>query len=555
RARGAARIHLLTRNAGGGAARAVAADLGNRVIILPVADTKDGFLATHSLVASVLALLLASDLASAHPLGEALRAAMIDKVRDRLSQSTRDVVQAQLANVRSDDVLLLIADPQLRAIAELIETSVWEAALCPVQRTDLRNFAHGRHTWLHHRGERTVILGLVSDDGRDIWERANTFLPETLRRHVFDFGGAGRLSTAIGIIEGLVMVEAIGVATGIDPGKPGIGEFGRGLYEEDGLLSLARQLNPAVRHKRAAALERDNVGDGRTCVRMACLARREALAQARVGAIIFDYDGTIISDYERFGHPRSAIVDELIRLDALGVRIAIATGRGGSGGKALRDVLPVAMHDRVLIGYYNGAYIQPLNVDIEVVRPATDPHLAQSFAWLESHPELFSGAFGGRFSDVQISIKLDNFADRLAFQAALADCPPVASGSVRFKRSGHSVDFFATGTSKLSVVDRVRQALPDDAAILCVGDSGGRDGNDNELLSHVHGISVGTVCDRHDGCWTLFGKSLIGPEALLRLLQAVKRDGDRCVRMDMTSLGLDSFAEMSTNREHDDPSV
>lgn len=555
RARGAGRIHLLTRNAEGLAARAVGADLINRVTILPVAETKDGFLATHSLVASVLALLLASDLASANPLDDAIRAAMVNKVRERLSRSSRQAVQTQLANVRGDDVLLLIADPQLRAVAELIETSAWEAALCPVQRTDLRNFAHGRHTWLHHRGDRTVILALVSDNGRDIWEGADALLPEALWRHVFDFGNAGRFSTAIGIIEGLVIVEAIGAATGIDPGKPGIGEFGRGLYDEDGLLSLARQLNPAVRQKRAAALERDNVGDERTCVRTAYLARREALAQARVGAIIFDYDGTIISDNERFGHPRSAIVDELIRLDALGVRIAIATGRGGSSGKALRDVLPTAMHARVLIGYYNGAYIQPLDVDIEVERPATDPHLAQAFAWLESHSELFSGAFGGRFSDVQISINLDNFADRLAFPAALAYCPPIASGTVRFKRSGHSVDFFAAGTSKLSVVDHLRQGLRDDAAILCVGDSGGREGNDNELLSHVHGISVGTVCDRHDGCWTLFGKSLIGPEALLCLLQALKRVGDGCVRMDMASLGLDSFAEMGTNREHDDPSV
>jgi hypothetical protein len=213
------------------------------------------------------------------------------------------------------------------------------------------------------------------------------------------------------------------------------------------------------------------------------------------------------------------------------------------------------MHDRVLIGYYNGAYLQPLSVDIEVERPATDPELAQCFAWLESHSELFSGAFGGRFSNVQISIKLDTVIDPLAFQAALGDCPPIASGAVRFKRSGHSIDFFADGTSKLIVVDRVRQTLADDAAILCVGDSGGREGNDSELLSHVHGISVGTVCDRYDGCWTLFGKTLGGPEALLRLLQALKRNGDGCVRVDIPSLGLDSFAEMSANGERDGSSV
>ncbi|MFC3711212.1 HAD hydrolase family protein [Sphingoaurantiacus capsulatus] len=555
RARGAAQIHLLTRNPSGTAAQLLAADPRNTVVGFPVADAKDGFLATHSLFGSVLALLFASDLVSVDPLGEALGAAVIGRVRELLRPSNRQAVQAQFADLRSDDLLLLVADPQLRAIAELIETSVWEAALCPIQRTDLRNFAHGRHTWIHHRGERTIILGLVSEDGADIWERADTFLPPALRRHVFTFGNAGRMRMAAGIIQGLIIVEAIGVATGIDPGKPGIGDFGRKLYEDDGLLALARQFGPAVRHKRAAALEHDDVSEERFCIRAASAERRETLAAAQIGAIVFDYDGTLISDDERFGHPRAAIISELVRLNALGVKIAFATGRGGSGGKALRAVLPAEMHDHVLIGYYNGAYVRQLSVDIEVDRPPSDPDLAQTLSWLESRPDLFLGAFGGRFSDVQISVKLDNLADRLAFPVALTDCPPIASGTIRFRRSGHSIDFFAASTSKLSVVDRLRQTLPDGAAIFCIGDSGARDGNDNELLSHAHGISVGTVCDRRDGCWTLFGKELTGPEALMRLLQAVKREDDGRVRMDVLSLGLDSFAEMSTKREHNDPAA
>lgn len=552
RARGATRIHLLTRNVDGAAARAVSADPRDTVNSIPVADAKDGFLATHSLIGSVLALLFASDLASSDPLGGPLGAVVIDSLRDRLHPSARQAMQERLAGLRSEDVLLLIADPQLRAVAELIETSAWEAALCPVQRTDLRNFAHGRHTWPHHRSERTVILGLVSDDGREIWKRASALLPETLRRHVFDFGNAGRMRTAVGIVEGLVVVEAIGMATGIDPGKPGIGDFGRSLYEENGLLTLSRQLGPAARHKRAVALEHDDVGDEQLPVWAGGAARRDALAQAMIGAIVFDYDGTIISDDERFGHPRAAIVDEIVRVDKLGVRIAIASGRGGSGGKALRAVLPLEMHERVLVGYYNGAYVQPLSTDIEVLRPAIDPDLAGAFAWMQAHPGLFADGSVGRFSDVQISIRLDDLADRSSIQRILAECPSIASGTVRFKRSGHSIDLFAAGTSKLSVVDHLRQALPDGAAILRIGDSGGRDGNDNELLSHAHGISVGTVCHRRDGCWTLFGKTLTGPSALLRLLQAVKRHEDGCVRMDVTSLGLDSFAEMSSNKEHDE---
>ena len=543
RARGAAHIHLLTRNAAGAAARLIAADTRNTMITIPVAEPKDGFLATHSLIGSVLALLFASDLLTIAPQGDALRERAVADLEAVLGPAFREDVRAQLTNLCSDDVVLLIADPQLRAVAELIETSIWEAALCAVQRTDPRNFAHGRHAWLQHRGERTSILALVAQDGREIWERAEALLPAAVQRHMFDLGDAGRLSCAIGIAKGLVVIEAIGTATGIDPGKPGIGDFGRALYDEDGLLELARQLGPCVRHKRAAAFERDDAAGGRGCVRVAYAERLTSLAQAKIGAIIFDYDGTIISDDERFGQPRQAIVDELLRLDALGVRLAIATGRGGSGGKALRAVLPASMHQRIIVGYYNGAYVQPLSVDIEAVRPPIDSLLAETFAWLKSRPDLFSGAFGGRFSNVQISVQLGNVADQSGFPAALADCPAIASGAVQFKRSGHSIDFFAAGTSKLSVFERMRAAVPGDTAILCLGDSGGRDGNDNELLSHTHGLSVGTVCDRHDGCWALFGNRLTGPEALLRLLQAVKRDGDGCVRMDVATLGLDSFAK------------
>jgi fructoselysine-6-P-deglycase FrlB-like protein/hydroxymethylpyrimidine pyrophosphatase-like HAD family hydrolase len=543
RARGAARIILLTRNAAGAAAVAIAADPASAVITVPVADPKDGFLATHSLVGSVFALLFASDIVSAQAQGQELRLRAIADIDAALDPAVRESVRTRFANLRSDDVLLLIADPQIRVVAELIETSLWETALCAVQRTDLRNFAHGRHAWLHHRADKTVVLALSTDDGREVWERADALLPPSLRRHVADFGNAGRLRSAIGIIEGLVIVEAIGAATGIDPGKPGIGDFGRSLYEEAGLLDLARQLNPSVRHKRAASLERDDILAAQGCVRAASIARRTELGQRHIGAIIFDYDGTIISDEERFGQPRQAIIDELVRLDALGVRLAIATGRGGSGGKALRGALPAELHERITMGYYNGAYVQPLSVDIEVVRPQTDPALAETFAWLKSHPELFLNGSGGRFSDVQISIKLEDLVDRPGLPAILADCAPIASGAVRYKRSGHSIDFFAAGTSKLTVVYQVRASLPDDAAVICVGDSGGRDGNDHELLSHAHGISVGTVCDRHDGCWSLFGNTLTGPQALLRILQAVKRDGDGSVRMDMSMLRLDSFAK------------
>lgn len=541
RARSAGRIFIVTRNPAGAAASG-AAGLAARVLTVPVTEMKDGFLATHSLLASVLALLLASDKACADPVGEPLTLGVRPLLAAILSATARASWAEKLASLRRDDLLLLICDPQLKTVGELIETSAWEASLCAVQRTDMRNFAHGRHSWLHHRAAQTIVLGLVGHDTQEMWQAIASRLPPAARQIGFALGDTGRLANAIGIVEALTIVEAMGGAVDIDPGRPGIDDFGRALYHDNRLLALSRRLASSTRQKRAALLARDD-GSAAGSICTAAAEWRTRLLDSPVGAIILDYDGTIISDEERYGAPRAQICDELIRLAGLGVRLGIATGRGGSGGKALRGALPAELHDAIIIGYYNGAYVQTLSVNIEANPAPKDDALAETFAWLQAHPELFSNGVGGRFSNVQISIKLDDLADCTALPAALQACPAIARGAVKYALSGHSVDFVTAATSKRSVFDRLRRDVAADAAILCIGDSGARGGNDNELLSHPHGISVGTVCGRSDGCWSLFGKELTGPEALLKILQAMKPDVQGRVVIEEAMLGLDKSAQ------------
>ena len=543
-------LSIVTRSPDGATALAATGDPRNRLFVVPVAESKDGFLATHSLVATIVALLYASDAASDDPVGDALEPFVRDSMATYLGKDFRSAIHANFASITREDLLLLIVDPQLRPVAELIETSLWEASLCAVQRTDVRNFAHGRHSWIHHRPERSFLLGLATNESLPLWHRIADRLTQ-IRTEVSVAADGGRYSNAMGVVQALVLVEAIGAAVGIDPAKPGIGDFGRALYEDAALLDVARSLGPAIRQKRAALLARDDIGVAGHCVRSREEERRRELADAKIGGLILDYDGTIITDAERYGVPRAEIASELVRLDASGVKIGIATGRGGSGGKALRDVLPADLHPRIIIGYYNGAYAVPLNVDIEREPPPADPCLEETFAWFNAHPDLFCGSFGGRFSNVQISIKLENLADMTSFPVALADCPPIESGAVRFAFSGHSIDFFASATSKTRVRDMLRSSLGEEMSIVCAGDSGARSGNDHEMLTHPVGISVGTVCGRPEGCWSLYGKRVTGPEALLRLLTAMKPDVQGIVRIDVQSLRLDSFVEMSTNREHD----
>src|SRR3546814_1986828 len=79
---------------------------------------------------------------------------------------------------------------------------------------------------------RSMVLGLVGKDGLPLWHAVAARLPD-IRVETLMQADGGRYSNAVGIVQGLVLVEAIGKAVGVDPGKPGIGEFGRALRSEE----------------------------------------------------------------------------------------------------------------------------------------------------------------------------------------------------------------------------------------------------------------------------------------------------------------------------------
>ena len=538
-ARGARQIHVLTRRIDAPTMLGATETANLAVHVIPVASEKDSFLATHSLVGSVAALLLASNLASSDEVAD-FASRFRDAVKKVLNPVNRDRLRHTVATIRRNDLLLIVTDPQLAPVSVLIETSAWEASLCPVQATDFRNFAHGRHSWLHHRAPDTFILSLFGHDSANGWERTRALLPEGLRWAEIEFGNCGRFRNALGIVEGLVLIDAIGAAVGIDPGKPGIGDFGRPLYEDNSLDQLSQRMGSSLRQKRSARLERDDPECTALCVYSAEDERLNRFAKAKIGGVVLDYDGTIVDTAKRSDPPAAEIINELIRLHRAGVRVSIATGRGGSAGESLRGVLPDEIHSQLLVGYYNGGYIRTLDVDIQSDPPADHPGIVETAAWLAARNDLFSPSFGGEHSHVQISLHMSRLRDPGGFESALSACPPIAAGSVRLRRSGHSFDIVPLHSSKCSVADRVGDELPADVVILRVGDQGSRIGNDHEMLTHPFGISVQEVCGRDDGSWSLFGTELMGPDALLRLLKALKPDGNQCVYIDMVSLGWTS---------------
>jgi len=223
--RRAGSLSIVTRNPDG-AAIGIVSRGGGGAYVVPVAEAKDSYLATHSLLSTVSALLLASDGASADPRGrETLLDALLSGILSMREPASRTGLGEMVSGLTRCHTVVVATDPLLRPAAVLLDTSIWETSLCHVQTTDFRNLAHGRHAWLHHRADETLILAITGVESRRIWSAIEAALPNAPRRFVLDRGAGGRLDNALAIIDGLGIVEAIGTVVGIDPGKPGIGEW------------------------------------------------------------------------------------------------------------------------------------------------------------------------------------------------------------------------------------------------------------------------------------------------------------------------------------------
>lgn len=531
------RIVLVTTNTEG-AVTVLAQDAGDDVHVLPVADRKDGFLATHSMMAMVTALLTAFDAAVTGAWDR--RDRLIGELAEGAAY-TRQVSarSGEPVPFRRDDTVIILHDAFTRAVAVLLETSLWETGIAPVQRTDFRNFAHGRHVWMAKHLDRTLVAALTTLDTRPAWSAIGEALPPRLRKLNLDFGQGGRLRVAKGIASGLHLIADLGVAVGIDPGRPGRGDFAEAVYGSRALDDLAKAMTPQVRQKLRARLAVDAAEDrqdGSLCV--AAPSRLTSLRDAEFDAIVLDYDGTLVVTDRRLDDPDPEIVDELVRLAEAGIRIGIATGRGGSAGEMLRKVLPDHLHCDVVIGYYNGGHLRTLEVDIDHDAPTQDENVLEAGRWIAERGMLVPEATL-KVGRLQIALDKAKLADPASFAATMAHCPAVVSGGVLIRTSGHSHDVVARSCSKLSVIEHLVSRLSsDDRCVLRIGDSGGEDGNDSEMLASPYGISVGSVCGRSDGAWSLFGDALAGPEALLVILRAMQVENGRA-RLAIERLGID----------------
>ena len=504
------------------------------LLLYPPPTGKDGFLATNSLLGFTALLTRAC---TAEFGSDADWEDVVHRLKPLL-RDTADVLEAWEAATEplwTRSTTLVLHGPSSRIGAIDLESKFTEAALGHLQIADYRNFAHGRHHWLAKQSGTSAVLAFITGTDRALAERTLDLIPAGVpqARIVFD-GGPNAVALA-SLLAALRITGWAGRARGIDPGRPGVPEFGRKLYN----LRLPRPRRiaglPRLTPREAAAITRKAGVSPGSLAALGALGRwRDALVDfltrlrdVRFAGIVLDYDGTVVDTRRRSEPANPAMVSELARLAEAGAHIGIATGRGKSVRCDLQECLPRALWPLVLVGYYNGAEVASLDDDgvpdgSENVSADLQP-LADA---LRRHPGLSESA---RQEDrpFQITLKAAHVmpVSRL-WDLARQVIRTIGVRDVAVTCSSHSVDIVAAGVSKLNVVRRLRETVGDEP-VLAIGDRGRCPGNDHELLSEPFALGVDEISADPATCWHLGEPGQRGPTVTLEYLSALEAQNGR----------------------------
>lgn len=502
------------------------------LLLYPPPAGKDGFLATNSLLGftALLARSYAAEFGAPDEWADAI--VSLQPILSELSTASTDW-EAATASLWSRPTTLVLHGPPTRIGAIDLESKFTEAALGNLQLADYRNFAHGRHHWLAKRGDTSAVLAFVTDADRGLAERTLALIPPDIPQALLSFPGNATATALAALLAALRIAGWAGIARGIDPGRPGVPEFGRKLYNlplprpaSDAAAGLPPRDAAAIERKAGVSLARLAAVGELDAWRRALEAFRGRLREATFAGAVFDYDGTIVDTRDRFAPPHEDMAAQLTRLAEAGAWLAIATGRGASVRRDLQACLPKALWGRILIGYYNGAEIAPLDDDGAPDGRDTPCSLLEPLASaLRAQPELAQAA---RQTNRPYQITLE--AARVMPESRLWDLAHqvilmTGVDDVCVTRSSHSVDIVAAGVSKLNVVSRLREHMGA-APMLTIGDRGRWPGNDYELLREPYALGVDEISVDPYTCWNLAQPGQRGPTATLDYLSSLEaRDG------------------------------
>lgn len=506
------------------------------VHVLKVPGGRDGYLAVNSLFMTATVLARAYGVISSRFPGEFPASIDDFRIGDTDPATCLITRHKSIDKVLSRPTVVVLFDPELRSAAIDIESKLTEAGLVNVQLADLRSFAHGRHFWLSRHGKETGIIALISPHGRRIWESSQRTLPPGIPVLDLEFDDTYPLNVLAGLWCGMHLVGRAGILAQLDPGKPGVPDFGRKLYHQ----SIRRALSPRLPDRRdpiidkarrlGAPLERS----GLTTLSDAHRRFIEKLQQSTFDTLICDYDGTLCHLTNRHDPLDHAIATELNRLLEKGVRLAFASGRGDSLINALRAAIHPPYWSSIIAALYNGAGVQRLDEEEPTIWADSDNELTQArqvaerliaqgvpITAISDHPGQLSLRLGAgvRPRDVWFVV-CDAFArERL--------------GGIRVVLTSHSLDVLGRNTSKTNILAALKEKFGN-CDVLVMADQLAWPGNDFEFTKIAICISCDVASFDIDNGWNLAPAGKRSADAALWYLRRMATPTTGRFRLDLT---------------------
>lgn len=456
---------------------------------------KDGYLATNSLLASVI---LGFRILGLNVDARILPAFLhFYRTTDRLDQ-----LVSQIARTRK--LLALHGNHGLVAAVDL-ESKLSEAAFAFTQIADLRQFAHGRHIQLDKGDEAAPVIAFISSHEEALWHASRMAIPSEVVVTECALPADSATAAVSGLLIVMALVEKVATILRQDPGQPVVPEFARRIHALDTAKLLPIRSSTGTNPKLAAL----GALAGRNAAIQAGARYIERLKSARFSGLVLDFDGTMCETSRREQGLDERLTPIVTNLLQNGLTIAFASGRGDSLHENLRNRLPPETWSQCVLGCYSGSLI--LSLAHQWPSNPTDPQVANFQTQLES--------LGVRPEN---GFKLSSRAAQLTIRPVKKDgvdplftlCSSLVSGHQGWRvfRSAHSVDVLAPTAAKNAVVLALAEKLEVDplAEVCRIGDRGEPSGNDSELLAEGLGLSVDGVSNDPDACW-LFGEPTLGP--------------------------------------------
>ncbi|OOQ61923.1 HAD hydrolase family protein [Mucilaginibacter pedocola] len=477
---------------------------------------KDGFLATNSLIAFFT-------------LSNRIFSGTHQKVSFNSFEFQQDVDHF-LEQVSSDHTFLVLHAGWGTSVAVDIESKLAEAALGNVLIADWRNFGHGRHHWFDKRGGTSAIISITTPQEKQLADKTLALLPKGISVLHITTDIEGPSASIELLIKTFYFVEKLGTLQGIDPGRPGVPEYGRKLYH----LSYQKLYNVNDQTLKKTAITRKadvQSFDALTPIEQTYWSNAydafvRKLQDANFGAAIFDYDGTLCSASNRFIGVDEKIASGLNIILEKGFIIGIATGRGKSAREDLQKAIDEKFWPRVLVGYYNCGEIGLLS---DNTLPDKKKVANQSLIYIYEQLKLYKFPFE-IFPELKANQLVIEIKDKSQWakvrQSIIQLVIRLDVPNIQILESSHSMDIIDQAeTNKLNIVEycltlaKKHGLMPE---VICFGDKGKWPGNDHQLLSTCYSLSVDEVTALTDSCWNLSQASIKNTDAMLGYMSALK---------------------------------